>query len=94
MAPNRGAGLESEVLYRARHDPVTGAYNRWELEQRLNAALRRSLETSLAVLDLDRFKEVNDRAGHAAGDILLQRIARGLHQRLRDTDFIARMGGD
>ncbi|MGM0413432.1 MAG: PAS domain-containing protein, partial [Pseudomonadota bacterium] len=42
LAPNRGAGLDSEVLYRARHDPVTGAYNRWEMENRLTAALRRS----------------------------------------------------
>lgn len=94
LAPNRGAGIESEVLYRARHDPVTGTYNRWELEKRLGAALRRSLETSLAILDLDRFKEVNDRAGHAAGDTLLQRIARGLDRRLRDTDIVARLGGD
>ena len=94
LAPNRGAGMDSEVLYRARHDAVTGAYNRWELEQRLHAALRRTPTATLVLLDIDGFKRVNDSAGHAAGDALLRQLAQRVERRLRETDLIARLGGD
>ncbi|HUA96447.1 MAG TPA: EAL domain-containing protein [Acidimicrobiales bacterium] len=84
--------------YRAQHDPLTGVCNRLLFEDRLRQALgqaRRS-GTSVAVmfLDLDRFKEINDRLGHAAGNELLRAVVQRLQGALRQQDTLARMGGD
>jgi diguanylate cyclase (GGDEF)-like protein/PAS domain S-box-containing protein len=82
----------------ATHDDLTGIANRRGLIAKLNdsLALARRYQQSGAVLilDLDGFKEVNDRAGHQAGDAVLVRAAGALRNRLRVTDFLARMGGD
>jgi diguanylate cyclase (GGDEF)-like protein/PAS domain S-box-containing protein len=90
--------LERELMWQATHDPLTRLYNRSRFEGELEAEvnrLRRSDETSaLLYLDLDRFKYVNDTAGHAAGDQLLVEIARQLQARLREADVLARLGGD
>jgi diguanylate cyclase (GGDEF)-like protein len=84
--------------YAALHDPLTGLANRALLFDRLQAAMagRRRSEGLLAVayVDLDRFKEVNDTAGHAAGDALLVDTAGRLLSAVRDKDTVARLGGD
>lgn len=87
-----------ELERQATVDPLTGAFNRRYLERRLLAetsrARRSRLPLSVAVGDLDHFKEVNDRHGHAAGDAALQAFVAVLMQTLRTEDVIARIGGD
>lgn len=82
----------------AETDVLTGLYNRraWEglLEQEEQAFARFGDPTVLAVLDLDRLKEVNDSLGHAAGDDYIRRSATVLATSVRDSDVVARMGGD
>jgi len=89
---------ESELLWRASHDELTGLPNRSLVLEHLTRALARSSRAtrSVAVLfcDLDRFKEVNDRHGHAAGDEALRAVARRLVASLRPGDVIGRWGGD
>lgn len=87
--------LQSELAYRARHDPLTGLANRTMFEERLDQAFCMS-ERGVAVLwiDLDRFKEVNDIFGHDVGDEMLLAVADRLREVVRETDDIARMGGD
>jgi diguanylate cyclase (GGDEF)-like protein/PAS domain S-box-containing protein len=82
----------------ATHDDLTEIANRRGLIAKLNDSLafarRYQQSGAVLILDLDGFKEVNDRAGHQAGDALLVQTARALRTRLRITDFLARMGGD
>jgi diguanylate cyclase (GGDEF)-like protein len=89
---------ENAVLHQALHDPLTALPNRTLFFDRLHQALGRldRTQTALAVLflDLDRFKEVNDTRGHAAGDALLHDVAVRLVQALRGGDTAARIGGD
>jgi diguanylate cyclase (GGDEF)-like protein/PAS domain S-box-containing protein len=90
--------LEEELRWQASHDALTKMHNRaWfetQLEQEI-ARLKRTDHVSLLLfLDLDRFKYINDTAGHAAGDQLLIEIGRRMSSRLRASDHIARMGGD
>jgi diguanylate cyclase (GGDEF)-like protein/PAS domain S-box-containing protein len=87
--------LQAELAYRALHDPLTGLPNRTMFHDRLDNAFRIS-ERGVAVLwiDLDHFKEVNDIFGHEVGDEILVAVADRLRDVLRDTDDIARMGGD
>jgi diguanylate cyclase (GGDEF)-like protein len=89
---------EQDALALARQDPLTGIANRLVFDDRLGAALERAarLDRPLALLliDLDRFKQINDRHGHAAGDLLLRLVARRLARRLRKVDTVARFGGD
>jgi diguanylate cyclase len=79
-------------------DPLTGLPNRaaWSerLDQEVNAWHQRGNSLSLAMLDLDHFKRINDGYGHLAGDRVLKIIASVLRKRLRPTDFIARFGGE
>ena len=79
-------------------DPLTGLPNRaaWSerLEQEVNAWHQRGNNLSLAMLDLDHFKRINDGYGHLAGDKVLKIIATVLRKRLRPNDFIARFGGE
>lgn len=85
-----------EIL--AHYDPLTGLINRRLLEARLEHALTTSQRTSetgaLLLIDLDRFKEVNDAYGHPAGDELLQKVAQRFKHRLRQSDSLARLSGD
>ncbi len=82
----------------ARQDPLTGAFNRRHLEEFLSRQISRSMSLhrplALLLLDLDGFKEFNDRHGHLAGDRALADVAAGLADRLRSTDLVARYGGD
>jgi diguanylate cyclase (GGDEF)-like protein/PAS domain S-box-containing protein len=89
---------ERELEHRASHDPLTGLPNRHQLQSELQYAIAHAAQTGdgLAVLylDLDGFKEVNDRGGHDAGDRLLREVAQRLQQGLRQGDLVARVGGD
>jgi diguanylate cyclase (GGDEF)-like protein len=89
---------EDELRYQAFHDPLTGLANRLLFRDRLEhaAAIRHREGATLTVLflDLDDFKLVNDRLGHAAGDALLVDVAERLRACLRQGDTVARLGGD
>ncbi|KAA0232592.1 MAG: hypothetical protein JJLCMIEE_03335 [Acidimicrobiales bacterium] len=89
---------EAELAYRASHDLLTGLSNRDSFHEHVDRAIARARRQGYGVavifLDLDGFKAVNDRRGHAAGDELLQRVARRLHSVLRPEDLICRYGGD
>ena len=89
---------EAKLLRQALTDELTGLPNRRAFLERLtqNVALAGSETLSFAVLfiDLDGFKAVNDRMGHAAGDLLLQEVAKRLRSRIREVDTLARLGGD
>jgi diguanylate cyclase (GGDEF)-like protein/PAS domain S-box-containing protein len=88
--------LEDEIRERALHDDLTGLANRGLFADRLQHALagRNSEPVSVVFLDLDDFKGVNDSLGHAAGDALLQGVARRLLTCVRPHDTVARLGGD
>lgn len=88
-----------QMSHEASHDPLTGLSNRREFERRLSMAqmeARRDPEQQhvVCLLDLDKFKVVNDTAGHAAGDDLLRQIAGLMKSRVRASDLLARFGGD
>ncbi|MGJ7457982.1 sensor domain-containing diguanylate cyclase [Halomonas sp. RA08-2] len=90
---------EQRQRWEAEHDPLTRCFNRRGFARRLAAACdlsRRRADHALALvmLDLDHFKEVNDSAGHAVGDELLQRVAEALGDAVRGEDAVARLGGD
>ncbi|HEX9301205.1 MAG TPA: diguanylate cyclase [Casimicrobiaceae bacterium] len=88
----------AQLSHQARHDPLTGLANRREFEHRLGLALASAAQLdrrhAVLYLDLDRFKEVNDTCGHAAGDDLLREISTLLQRKLREGDTLARLGGD
>lgn len=90
--------LTRELAYHANHDSLTGVHNRRAFESQLERAITNAAEfgTSNAMLyiDLDQFKAVNDRGGHAAGDELLRQLALLLRKQLREHDTVARLGGD
>ncbi|HEV3153473.1 MAG TPA: EAL domain-containing protein [Candidatus Baltobacteraceae bacterium] len=89
---------EEELTFLAHHDPLTNLPNRALFTDRLSQALAQSRRNGTCVavlfLDVDRFKNVNDTLGHAAGDRVLREIGSRLKARLRDGDTVARMGGD
>lgn len=89
---------ETRIAYMAQHDALTGLPNRTLFHERLDAALPRlhGHDEKLAVLylDLDHFKTVNDTLGHPVGDLLLNAVADRLRMCLRDSDIVARFGGD
>jgi diguanylate cyclase (GGDEF)-like protein len=89
---------EKRIAFLAQHDLLTGLANRAVFSEKLDEAARRldrhGSTFSVLMLDLDRFKAVNDTLGHAAGDQLLVEVARRLQSSLRDTDVLARLGGD
>jgi len=89
---------EQRIAFLAHHDALTGLANRAALIQKIEeaAARQRRLQEPFTVLllDLDRFKQVNDTLGHPAGDALLIEVAMRLRSLLRETDVLARLGGD
>jgi diguanylate cyclase (GGDEF)-like protein/PAS domain S-box-containing protein len=89
---------EERMRHEALHDPLTGLANRTLLRDRLDQALARSaredLPTGVLFIDLDDFKAVNDRYGHAAGDTVLAELAARLRHAVRPADTVARLGGD
>ncbi|MGZ8348049.1 MAG: PAS domain S-box protein [Allosphingosinicella sp.] len=90
--------LQKELAHSAMHDGLTGLPNRKAFERVLAAAAEQALhegrEHALCFVDLDHFKQVNDSAGHAAGDALLQQIGQAIHRACRSQDFAGRIGGD
>jgi diguanylate cyclase (GGDEF)-like protein/PAS domain S-box-containing protein len=90
--------LELRLREQAEHDHLTGLYNRRrfheELRRQIGRVARSGEAAMLAMIDLDRFKDVNDRDGHAAGDELLRAIGQALAARLRRSDTLGRLGGD
>ena len=89
---------QTRLSHQALHDALTGLPNRVlfleRLTQSVEAASRRSIHSAVLFIDIDRFKAVNDIAGHAAGDQLLIGVARRLREVLRPADTVARLGGD
>jgi diguanylate cyclase (GGDEF)-like protein len=88
----------SELRYLAHHDPLTGCLNRraffQEFESRLECARREKQPLSCLMLDLDHFKNINDRFGHAAGDDVLAGVASTLKSSCRQKDLVGRYGGE
>ncbi|MDW5595702.1 EAL domain-containing protein [Conexibacter stalactiti] len=89
---------EAHLQHMADHDPLTGLLNRrrfeQELERHVAQAQRYGSEGAVIMLDVDRFKQVNDAYGHSTGDRVITSVARVLRRRLRTTDTLARLGGD
>ncbi|MFQ5469426.1 MAG: EAL domain-containing protein [Gammaproteobacteria bacterium] len=87
-----------ELEHQALHDALTGLPNRVLILDRLNQAVLSlsddKSKIALLMIDLDRFKEINDTLGHHFGDLLLQQVAYRLKENLRDSDTVARLGGD
>jgi diguanylate cyclase (GGDEF)-like protein len=96
MMAHRAA--EAEALFLAEHDNLTGMPNRKRLGEAAKAALawtrRNQSHVAALLIDLDRFKEINDNFGHAAGDEVLRTLAIRLNSAIRDEDMAARLGGD
>lgn len=94
----RRVELEAELREQAIRDPVTGLYNRRflneVLERELARAERYGHPLSLILIDIDNFKEINDRYGHLVGDEALRRLAKALRENIRRADYIFRWGGD
>jgi diguanylate cyclase (GGDEF)-like protein len=89
---------EERIQRVAHHDSLTGLPNRLlfndRLDQAISFAKRASRQFALLFLDLDRFKRVNDTLGHTAGDELLKGVAARIRQQVRESDTVARVGGD
>jgi diguanylate cyclase (GGDEF)-like protein len=99
LGASRALTRESKVAaHQATHDALTGLPNRVLLRDRTERAIlasrRSGTHVALILMDLDRFKEINDALGHPYGDLLLQQIGPRLIEHLRDSDTIARTGGD
>jgi diguanylate cyclase (GGDEF)-like protein len=94
----KNAHLVEQLQSAATTDPLTSLSNRRAMEERLDAELsrgqRHSLHTAVVLVDVDRFKLVNDTLGHAAGDQLLVLFGQTLRQQCRTLDAVGRMGGD
>ena len=90
--------LADQLAFQAKHDILTGLPNRLYMQERLDRAIEEAKQqgTTLAVafIDLDRFKQINDTLGHAAGDLVLQVLANRLRNCMLPGDTLARMGGD
>ena len=94
----RNASKYALVTEQSLTDSLTGLYNRRAFEARLEDEIQRAKRyghsLSVIMLDLDHFKQINDKYGHSVGDVLLQSTASALRASIRKTDFVARYGGD
>ena len=90
--------VEARMLHLAQHDPLTDLPNRLLFQDRLREAMARSMRSgsplAVIIIDLDKFKAINDEEGHRVGDEVLKAIAKRLRTGLRDSDTVARIGGD
>jgi diguanylate cyclase (GGDEF)-like protein len=89
---------EERLRHLSEHDVLTGLPNRFLLKDRLEMALKQATRThrvvAILMVDLDRFKEINDNLGHRVGDLVLRETAERLTRSVRTTDTVARLGGD
>lgn len=94
----RNASVHADLAEAARTDALTGCMNHAALHETLRREMQRARRTGRALtvvlIDLDDFKQVNERQGHLAGDEVLRRVGRALRQAVRPYDFVARYGGD
>lgn len=93
----RSRELLRKIEHQATHDALTGLLNRREFERKVKQALslyERDTNHGFCIVDLDRFKMVNDACGHQAGDELLKRLAESMKSVMRKSDLVARIGGD
>jgi diguanylate cyclase (GGDEF)-like protein len=94
----RNASVHADLAEAARTDALTGCMNHAALHETLRREMQRSRRTGRALtvvlVDLDHFKQVNERNGHLVGDEVLRRVGRALRQAVRPYDFVARYGGD
>jgi diguanylate cyclase (GGDEF)-like protein len=94
----RRVRLEEELRQQAIRDPLTGAYNRRYFTQIIEREVERSKRyghpIGFLMIDVNRFKEINDRFGHQTGDTVLQEVANLLKAQVRDVDIVIRYGGD
>ncbi len=94
----RASQNQRRLVHRATHDRLTGLANRWLLEEKVGDAVararRRGVPGALVFLDLDGFKAINDRYGHDAGDFVLKTTGERLRRVVRESDTVARFGGD
>lgn len=90
--------LTKQLSWQARHDSLTGLANRLEFEKKLSQLLQSAKQNNkghiLLFMDLDQFKLINDTCGHIARDELLRQLSRMLESKVRDSDTLARIGGD
>ncbi|MES2150087.1 MAG: EAL domain-containing protein [Pseudomonadota bacterium] len=90
--------LAHQLTWQAAHDTLTGLINRREFEVAIAGALASAKQDghqhALLFMDLDRFKVINDTCGHGAGDVLLQLLSKMLQTHMRESDILARLGGD
>lgn len=90
--------IEARMLHLAQHDPLTDLPNRLLFQDQLQQAMARSLRSgspvAVIVMDLDGFKAINDSEGHRVGDEALKALAHRMRSSLRETDTVARIGGD
>lgn len=90
--------VEEKISYLAGHDELTGLPNRVLFKDRLEnsrfMAIRNKKKLAILFIDLDGFKEINDTFGHKAGDMLLQEVSKRILSLVRQSDTVARMGGD
>jgi diguanylate cyclase (GGDEF)-like protein len=91
-------GQRDQLLQLARKDPLTGAGNRRALDEKLlevcAAQARSNIPSSMVLIDIDNFKEINDEFGHAIGDQILIRLTEIIELRIRVTDSLYRIGGE
>lgn len=89
---------DKKIHFYANHDALTGLPNRFQFEYQLSNAIeeakRNKQKVGVMLIDLDKFKEVNDTYGHNVGDIMLQSVAKRLKDTIRGEDILARIGGD
>lgn len=96
--PLRNALLYKRAVEKAHRDPVTGVNNRTAMDsalvQEMNLAKRHAVPLSMIILDIDKFKQINDTYGHIAGDAILKRVAECMAECVRGSDIIYRYGGE
>lgn len=88
------AANETMLRYRAEHDPLTGIANRSAFDQLKTLLAAKAGPIALLIIDVDKFKQVNDGYGHEMGDRVLKRVAKLIEESFRNTDYPARIGGD
>ena len=90
--------MQREILYQATHDKLTDLPNRRLLydliKQHIVTAKRNNAKIAVLFFDLDRFKLINDSLGHSSGDLVLRLIAKRISSAIRESDTLARIGGD